>query len=232
MISEQKQTHSPSHNHSSQITSEIAPWLSKIAYFLGKTTILPLFFKNITITGQENIPRNGAVIVAPTHRSRWDALVVPYAVGRLSSGRDLHFMVSANEMKGIQGWFIRRLGGFPVNTEHPGIESLNHSFELLSQGEMVVIFPEGGIFRTQEVQSLKRGVAKIALDTEEVKPEVQIKLLPVRVSYDQEIPRKGASVTINIGKPLIVKDYHISSQNPRRNSINLTQSLEEALKEL
>lgn len=232
MLSKEKKTNLITNNHTSTITSEIDPWLSKIVYALGKKLVLPFYFKKITITGQKNIPRNGALIMAPTHRSRWDALVVPYAVGQLSSGRSPHFMVSANEMKGIQGWFIRRLGGFPVNTEHPGMESLQHSFELLCQGEMVVIFPEGGIFRTEEVQPLKRGVAKIALDTEEMKPDVEVKILPVKVAYDQEIPRRGASVTVNIGKPLVVKNYNISSQNARRNSINLTQNLQQSLSQL
>ncbi|MGY6531046.1 MAG: lysophospholipid acyltransferase family protein [Cyanobacterium sp.] len=229
MISERKKTNLLAEANSPTITSEVAPWLSKIAYPLGKRLILPFFFKTITITGQENIPTDGAVIVAPTHRSRWDAIIVPYAVGRLSSGRDPHFMVSANEMKGIQGWFIRRLGGFPVNTDHPGIESLKYSFELLCQGEMVVIFPEGGIFRTHEVQPLKRGVAKIALDTEEVKPEVTTKILPVKIAYDQEIPKRGATVEVNIGKPLVVKKYSSSSQSAKRNSLDLTQDLQQSL---
>lgn len=229
MITNQKQANLLAEHESSNIKSQIAPWLSKIAYVLGKRLILPFFFKKISITGQENIPRSGAVIVAPTHRSRWDALIVPYAVGRLSSGRDPHFMVSANEMKGIQGWFIRRLGGFPVNTSRPGIESLKHSFELLCQGEMVVIFPEGGIFRTEKVQPLKRGVAKIALDTEEVKPEVESRILPVKITYDQEIPQRGSSVTVSIGKPFTVKDYNSPTHSAKQNSINLTQDLEQSL---
>lgn len=229
MITPQKQANLLADHESSEIKSQVAPWLSKIAYPLGKRIILPFFFKKVTITGEENIPHSGAVIVAPTHRSRWDALIVPYAVGRLSSGRDPHFMVSANEMKGIQGWFIRRLGGFPVNTERPGIESLKHSFELLCQGEMVVIFPEGGIFRTDKVQPLKRGVAKIALDTEEVRPEVETKILPVNIAYDQEIPQRGSSVTVNIGKPLTVKDYNVPTHSTKQNSIHLTQNLEQSL---
>jgi len=217
-------------NREYQITSNVSPWLSKIAYPIGSKLLLPFFFKNFTVSGTENIPREGAVIVAPTHRSRWDAIVVPYAVGRLSSGRDPHFMVSANEMKGIQGWFVSRLGGFPVNVEHPSTDSLIHSFNLLSQGEMVVIFPEGGIFRTDEVQPLKRGVAKIALDVEEVKPEVKIKILPVRIRYDQVIPQRGCSVEIVIGESLNIKDYNFKAN--KKNSIKVTQDLESSLKSL
>jgi 1-acyl-sn-glycerol-3-phosphate acyltransferase len=76
-----------------QITSHIAPWLINIVYPLGSSLVIPFYFGKIDISGQENIPPSGAVIVAPTHRSRWDALLVPYATGRLVSGRDLYFMV-------------------------------------------------------------------------------------------------------------------------------------------
>ncbi len=37
--------------------SYISPWLSPLAYLLGRHLVLPLFFGNIKITGQENIPR-------------------------------------------------------------------------------------------------------------------------------------------------------------------------------
>lgn len=147
------------------LNSRISPWLARILYPLGRYLVLPLFFKEIEINGRENIPQTGAIIVAPTHRSRWDALIVPTAVGKTVSGRDLHFMVTNNELKGIQGWFIRRMGGFPVDTKHPQIDSVRHSIELLQQkNNMLVIFPEGDIFRDDIIHPLKRGVASIALE--------------------------------------------------------------------
>lgn len=212
------------------ITSPVSPWLTPLVYFLGARLILPFYFKDITITGQENIPREGAVIVAPTHRARWDAVIVPYAVGRLSSGRDLHFMVSANEMKGLQGWVIRKMGGFPVNTERPQPNTLNYSFDLLSEGKMVVIFPEGGIFRGAPVQPLKRGVAKIALDVAQAQPDLPITVLPVSVRYSEEFPRRGCSVTVKIGEGLNVANYRDDS--PRKSSFKLTEDLENALKNI
>src|SRR3712207_5600521 len=96
------------------IDSRISPWLTPLAYRLGCWVVLPLYFRTKVI-GQEHIPQDGPVILAPTHRSRWDALIVPYATGRFASGRDVHFMVTVDEVKGLQGWLIRRLGGFPVN---------------------------------------------------------------------------------------------------------------------
>lgn len=212
------------------INSHINPLLIRFVYPLGCYLVVPLYFGHIEVTGQENIPATGPVIVAPTHRSRWDALLIPYAVGQLVSGRDLRFMVMAREMQGIQGWLIRQLGGFPVNTERPGAGSLLHTVELLSKGEMVVIFPEGGIFRESEVQRLKPGVARIALEVETNQPGSGIKILPINIQYTHLYPRWGTDVTINIGKPIDVAKY--GQGNVKENTRQLTAGLKTVLKEL
>lgn len=74
------------------IKSEISPWLIRLVYPLANRIIFPFFFKNIHIEGKENVPKSGAVIIAPTHRSRWDALIVPYATGRMVTNRDPFFL--------------------------------------------------------------------------------------------------------------------------------------------
>ena len=216
---------------SSDIVSRVSPWLARILYPLGCYVVIPLFFGKIEITGQENIPQQDSVIVAPTHRSRWDAFLVPYAVGRKVSGRDLHFMVSANEVKGIQGWVIRRMGGFPVDTERPKMDSIRHSIALLQEyDEMLVIFPEGGIYREHKIQPLKRGLALIALETESNKPDQNVQILPITIRYSQAVPTWGTDVKINIGKSLNVADY--LSNSLRKSSQQLTADLQTILETL
>lgn len=214
-----------------KLDSSISSWLAKILYPIGCYLVLPLFFKKIEITGQENIPISDPVIIAPTHRSRWDAVIVPFAVGRLASGRDLRFMVSENEVKGLQGWIIRRMGGFPVNTDRPQLESVYHSIKLLKQGrEMLVIFPEGGIYHDRQIHDLKRGVALIALQAETDKSNRKVKILPVGIRYNQPYPNWGTKVKVDIGLPLTVADYLGGSL--RKSSQKLTIALEESLKKL
>jgi 1-acyl-sn-glycerol-3-phosphate acyltransferase len=55
-------------------TSRVSPWLTSLFYPLGHYIVLPFYFGKIEITGQEHLPKDGPVILAPTHRSRWDAL--------------------------------------------------------------------------------------------------------------------------------------------------------------
>ncbi|MGK7942808.1 MAG: lysophospholipid acyltransferase family protein [Crocosphaera sp.] len=213
-----------------QVKSRISPWLIRLVYPLGYWIVLPLYFGRLTITGQEHIPKTGPVIIAPTHRSRWDALIIPYAVGRIVSGRDLRFMVTSSEVTGVQGWFIRRLGGFPIDLKHPGSSSLEHSVEVLKQGEMLVIFPEGGIFRDTQVHPLKRGVARIALEVQSQQPTCGIKILPVTIEYSQPLPSWGTDVQVNIGDPIDVSNYDIT--RIKSTSQNLTHDLESRLKEM
>jgi 1-acyl-sn-glycerol-3-phosphate acyltransferase len=201
-----------------------------IAYPLAQKLVLPFYFKNIDIRGGENVPKTGATIIAPTHRSRWDAIIVPYATGRLTSGRDLRFLVSSNEMKGIQGYFVSRMGGFPVDTDRPSIASFRRSVEILRQKEMLAIFPEGGIFQDRELNPLKDGVARIALQASAEEPQDNIKIVPVSIHYSPLRPRWRSSVYIDIGKPLETRDYSLTSL--KKSTKQLTNDLEMALGQL
>ncbi len=207
-----------------------SPWLVNLAYPLGSFVILPSYFGKIEVDGQENIPQTGPVIIASTHRSRWDALVVPSVVGKCVSGRVPWFMVTADEMTGLQGWIISRLGCFPVNTSHPGADSIVKSISLLSKGEMLIIFPEGDIYRVADVHPLKRGVARIALDVEQNNPGIGMKILPVSVRYSQDYPQWRTKVKVKIGTPLIAAQYQ--QESSRKATEQLTETLEKDLKEL
>lgn len=212
------------------VESHFSPWLTPLVYFLGRRLVVPNFFGKITITGQDYLPSAGPVILAPTHRSRWDAIMLPYATGRHVSGRDLRFMVTADEVKGIQGWFIRRLGGFAVNVHRPSIATLRHGVELLRQGEMMVIFPEGGIFKSNKVQSLKPGLARMALQAEASTDNLGVKIIPVSLHYSQSCPGWGTDVDIKIGKPVQVDHYKTGCT--KDNARQLTQDLHRTLNDL
>lgn len=211
-------------------TSRFSPWLIPLVYPIGRHLVLPFYFGQIEVIGQEHLPKSGPVILAPTHRARWDAVLVPHATGRGVTGRDLRFMVSADEVKGIQGWFIRRLGGFPVNTKRPAIATLRHGVDVLQAGEMLVIFPEGGIFRDRQVHPLKPGLARLAIQAESSQPGLGIKVVPISMHYSQPFPHWGCDVKIQIGKPLQVADYHDGSA--KHSAQRLTADLEAALKAL
>lgn len=210
-------------------TSKVSPWLTPLAYFLGRNFVLPLFFGEINITGQKNLAANSPIILAPTHRSRWDSLLLPYAAGRCVTGRDMRFMVTSSECQGIQGWFVRRMGGFPVDTQRPAIATLRHAVELITQGEMLVIYPEGGIYRDGKVHTLKPGISRLALTAESTHPGLDVKIIPISINYSQPYPNWGTDVNINIGEPIQVADYANGclKRNAKRLTADLTNKLQQ-----
>ncbi|MBD2436397.1 1-acyl-sn-glycerol-3-phosphate acyltransferase [Nostoc sp. FACHB-110] len=212
-----------------QTNSGVSPVLGPLAHILGRHLVLPLFFGRIRITGQENLPKTGPIIIAPTHRARWDALLVPYATSEII-GADLRFMVTITECQGIQGWFVRNLGGFPVDPKHPTVSTLRHGVSLLQQGKTLVIFPEGGIFRDGEVHALKPGIARLSLSAELNHPELKIKIVPLSINYSQPYPNWGTDVNIDIGNPINVAEY--TEGTIKQNAKRLTEDLTKALQNL
>jgi len=215
---------------SSTVNSNLSPWLLPLMYPLGRRLILPTYFSRIEVSGQENLLTDAPMILAPTHRSRWDSLIVPYAAGKLVTGKHLHFMVTADEMLGIQGWFIRRLGGFAVDTRKPTIATLRYSIELLRQRETMVIFPEGNIHHGKPVQRLKPGLARLALQAESSQPGLGVNIVPISITYSSPMVPWRSSVQVTIGKPLPVANY--TQGSPKQQGNLLTNDLELALKAL
>jgi 1-acyl-sn-glycerol-3-phosphate acyltransferase len=211
--------------------STLSPGLADFAYALNQHCLLPTYFDRIQVTGQAHVPHSGPIIFAPTHRSRWDGLLLPYAI-RAQGIRYPRYMVTIDEMQGLQGWFIRRLGGFPVDTRSPGVSSLRHGIDLLHQGQPLVIFPEGGQLlenRRVGVNRLHSGLARIAIKAYQTQPQCDVKIVPVAINYrDPRVGRCG--VDIQIGAPLLVSDY--LETKAKRSASRITEDLSVALRRL
>ncbi|MGA7934913.1 MAG: lysophospholipid acyltransferase family protein [Kovacikia sp.] len=222
----------PSHQKAGALPnrSRFSPWLISLAYPLGRYFLMPFYFERIEVVGREHLPLSGPVILAPTHRSRWDALMIPYAAGHDVTGRHLRFMVTADEMVGFQGWLIRRMGGFPVNTIRPAIASLRHGVDLLQAGEALVIFPEGDIFRDREVQPLKPGLARLAIQAKASQSQPAIKIVPIYLEYSHSLVPWRCRVKIRIGEPLEAADYYGSFM--KQGAQRLTTDLQNCLRQL
>jgi 1-acyl-sn-glycerol-3-phosphate acyltransferase len=211
------------------MSSQVSSWLVPLMYAIGRHLVLPFYFRRVEVIGQEWLPKSGSIILAPTHRSRWDALMLPYATGRKVTGRDLRFMVTRDEVKGIQGWFIKHLGGFAIDTRRPGVASLRHGIELLQRGEMMVIFPEGNIFRERSVQPLKAGFARLALQAT-AQEGLNVQVVPMSLTYSDRLVTWRSTIQIRIGPPLSVQSYRTGQ--PKQDAKALTADLHQSLQTL
>lgn len=178
----------------------INPWLAPVAMLLTQDVALRAFFDGIHVLGRQYLPGSGPVLLAPTHRARWDALLLPHAAGRRVTGRDCRFMVTKDEMQGLQGWFLHRLGCFPVDQGRPTLASLRYAIDLLRAGQQLVVFPEGRIRRDDSPIQLHQGLARLSMLA--LSQGVPVQVVPVGIAYGHSRPRPGDDAALCFGTPL------------------------------
>lgn len=178
----------------------ISPWLAPLAMVVSQDIGLRFFFRKVQVLGSENLPLSGPLLLAPTHRARWDALLLPHAAGRRITGRDCRFMVTVDEMRGLQGWFLHRLGCFPVSQGRPSLASMRYAVDLLAAGEQLVVFPEGRIVREETPLRLHQGLARLAMLA--AGQGVTVPVVPVGIAYGHCPPRCGDRAVLCFGAPL------------------------------
>ncbi len=116
----------------------------------------------IHVYGRENIPEQGGAILVPNHISWLDGLLM-FA----TSSRQVRMLIDAEL---IDTWrahgFARLMGGIPIKPSPKSTRrAIEMSREALSAGELVCIFPEGGISRSGQLQRFKPGVLEIERGT-------------------------------------------------------------------
>ncbi len=111
----------------------------------------PEFFPyaKFTIEGEENVPKNGPVILVGNHRSYFDVTTMIVAMGR--TGRTGRFLGKKElfDIPGI-GAFARAIGGIAVdrfNHDPDARDAFANAVRSLSGGELVAMMPQGTIPR-------------------------------------------------------------------------------------
>ena len=173
--------------------------------FVTQDIILRFFFSSKKIINNSiPLPVNSSIILAPTHRSRWDGLIITMAMGRRVTKKDCRFMVTKSEMRGIQGWFLKRLGCFSINQLSPSLSALRYAIDLIEKGEQLVVFPEGKINKHGKTLVLKEGLYRLArLATKKTE---SITILPIGIAYSQVSPKFRSEFCLYIGPPIKMND--------------------------
>ena len=185
---------------------KINPILGFLGMFVTQDIVLRFFFsKKIIINRCFSIPINSSIILAPTHRSRWDGLVLTMAMGRRVTKKDCRFMVTKSEMRGIQGWFLKRLGCFSINQLSPSLSALRYAIDLVEKGEQLVVFPEGKINKYGKKPFLKEGLYRLAKLA--AKKTESIIIIPVGIAYSNLSPKFRSQFCLSFGKPIFMNDY-------------------------
>ena len=138
----------------------------------------------LKIEGAENIPDQGPVIVAPNHKSFWDAFFVAAA-----TKRPIRFMGKSELFEGRAGRLLIRLGAFPVRRGSSDAEAIETARQILLDGGLLALFPEGTRVRDPTILGQPhKGAARLALETGRDGD-------PVRDHRHREAVRRAAAAT-------------------------------------
>jgi 1-acyl-sn-glycerol-3-phosphate acyltransferase len=137
--------------------------VSRPLYALVRGIVAPLFrlWFRMHVSGAEHIPREGAAIVAPNHKSFWDSFFIG-----VCTRRHVRFMAKTELIEARYGRLLVRLGAFPVRRGSADADALETARVILEQGGLLALFPEGTRIRDpEELGHPKRGAGRLALET-------------------------------------------------------------------
>jgi 1-acyl-sn-glycerol-3-phosphate acyltransferase len=119
-----------------------------------------------TVTGLDQVPARGPVILASNHLSFVDSVVIPIVVPRkvVFLAKSDYFTGSGVRGALVRGWF-EGLGMLPVDRDDSAaaMDSLRTALEVLERGEAFGIYPEGTRSRDGRLYRGRTGVAHLAL---------------------------------------------------------------------
>lgn len=149
--------------------------------------IIHLLFPCRTV-GLEDLPEGGALLCA-NHVSGWDPIIIA-----LSLPRDARLTVMAKDQLfriPLLGFFLRKLGIFPVKRGGNDLTAMKTAMKVLSGGNRLLVFPEGTRVDEQGEVEAKGGVTVMATRT-------GVPMVPVYCGGKHKFLRK---TTIVFGKP-------------------------------
>jgi 1-acyl-sn-glycerol-3-phosphate acyltransferase len=171
-------------------------WPRRLAIALLRVPLWSAYklMARLQVEGAKNVPRQGAVILAPNHLSATDWPAVGLASPRLP-----WFMAKEELFETpILAPLIRLCHAYPVKRDTADRAALRQTEELLRHGQVVVIFPEGQVSPDARFQPLKPGLALLALRTGAA-------VVPVGLLGTERLMPYGHNFPHFLRKPVIVR---------------------------
>ena len=154
-----------------------------IAIGAGRTLFGSLRVKR-TVHGAQHLPTTGGAVLAITHFGYLDFALTEWIVW-LRTRRHVRFLATkgAFDKPGV-GMVLRGMRHIPVDMK-AGADAYRLAVQALRDGEMLGIFPEGGVSASFEVRELKSGAIRMAA-------EAGVPVIPVAVWGGHRLLTKAA----------------------------------------
>ncbi|MCH8949935.1 MAG: 1-acyl-sn-glycerol-3-phosphate acyltransferase [Chloroflexi bacterium] len=162
--------------------------------------LFTIYIRKFEVVGREHVPLEGPLILASNHVNNVDPPAITLAVPRFP------MFMAKQEMTTwpILGPAIRMFGAFPVRRGGADLAAIRAASEVVNEGNMVVMFPEGTRSRTGGLTKGHPGTALIALRT-------GAPILPVAVTGTETIAWPWLFI-----KPLSIKHVKVTIGEPFR----------------
>ncbi|SER13748.1 1-acyl-sn-glycerol-3-phosphate acyltransferase [Gracilibacillus ureilyticus] len=160
--------------------------LYKFGKFVMKTWLKPKY--KVQAIGLENIPKSGPVIICSNHISNFD----PPIVG-ITCPRDIHFLAKEELFKNkFFGYILKNVHAFPIKRGMKDRNALRRGLEVLKEGNVLGLFPEGTRSKTGELKKGLAGAGFFALRSDAA-------IIPCAIIGDYS---KKKPLTVSYGKPI------------------------------
>ncbi|MHB8605776.1 MAG: lysophospholipid acyltransferase family protein [Thermoplasmatota archaeon] len=194
------------------------------SYYTLGSTIRGLW--RVHADGVENVPMEGGAILASNHLSYADHYLMPCNVKRqvFFVSKAQHFDVP------VQRWLFRQWGVIPLKRGDGDSEAYTTSLKVLTDGDLLCIYPEGTRSTDHRLYKGHTGVARLAL-------EARVPIIPVGMMNSDEILPKGVSrpkmkkAFVKFGKPLAFPEFY-GMQDDRKVTRDVTDRVMLAIRDL
>ena len=155
-----------------------------------------LLVYRVRAIGLKNVPREGPLVLASNHFSQMDHFFIG-----LYLRRKVRFMAKSQLFGPPVLTYVYKHGGvFPIRRGNRDEEAFKTAYTLLDQGEMLLVYAEGGRSRSQELGEPRPGIGRIALES-------GAPVVPVAIHGSAAVRKwkklRFPKVTVQFGEPLV-----------------------------
>ncbi len=193
-----------------------------------------IFYKEVCITGKENIPDDKPVFFAPNHQNAlMDALIILFSLKKhvIFIGRSDIFK---NPIIAKIMIFFKILPAYRIRDGKENLKKndvlFDTSVKVLENKNFLTLFPETTHTDKRRLRQIKKGVQRIAFQTEETNDfKLDTQIIPVGINYSNYWNFRS-TIQINYGKPIPVVKYKDSyHENPQKAMLELRDEMTEGI---
>ncbi len=124
-----------------------------------RTLVAVVLAGRVHVDGLENVPRRGGALLVGNHVGTID----PPLTGSLIPRLDVHYMAKSEAFADARTrWVLRGFNAFPVVRGRADRTALRHSLQLLAEGHVVLVYPEGSRSPDGRLREPQPGVGFLA----------------------------------------------------------------------